>query len=80
MAKTETPTGPVEITPGDSAVPVWLVPLTPEEEAERAQWAAEQEAREAAETARLAARESALAKLGELGLTDDEIAAMIGAV
>lgn len=80
MAKTETPTGPVEITPGDSVVPVWLVPLTPEEEAEREQWAIEQAEREAAEAARVEARESARAKLAKLGLTDDEIAAMIGAV
>lgn len=76
MAKTETPTGPVEITPGDSAVPVWLVPLTPEEEAERAQWAIEAAEREQAETERAAARHAALRKLAALGLAADEIAAI----
>lgn len=77
MAKTETPTGPVEITPGDSVVPVWLVPLTPEEEAERAQWAIEQAERERAEIEAAQARESALSKLAALGLTDAEISALI---
>lgn len=77
MAKTETPTGPVEITPGDSAVPVWLVPLTPEEEDERAQWAIEQAEREQAEADKATARETAIAKLAKLGLTEMEIQSLI---
>ena len=77
MAKTETPTGPVEITPGDSVVPVWLVPLTPEEEAERAAWAIEQAEREQAEADKATARETAIAKLAKLGLTEMEIQSLI---
>lgn len=46
MAKTATPTGPVEITPGDSVVPIFLIPLTVEEEAEREAWAAAQPERD----------------------------------
>lgn len=65
-----------DITPEDSVVPVYLVPLTPEEEAEREQWAQEQVQREANEQAKRDARESALAKLAALGLTDAEIAAL----
>lgn len=66
-----------DITPADSVVPVYLVPLTPEEEAEREQWAAEAEERAAAEEAKIAAKETAKAKLAALGLTDDEVAALI---
>lgn len=80
MAKNEAVSEPQDITTADSVVPVYLVPLTPEEEAEREQWAADQVAREAAEAERAAARESAHAKLADLGLTDDEIAALTGAV
>lgn len=68
---------PIDITPEDSVVPVYLVPLTPEEEAEREQWAVEQAEREAAEEAKIAAKETAKAKLAALGLTDDEVAALI---
>lgn len=78
MAKKKTaPVEPVEITPDDSVVPVWLVPLTPEEEAEREQWAVEQAEREQAEQEKQAARESARSKLAKLGLTDDEVAALL---
>lgn len=66
---------PVDITPEDSVVPVFLVPLTEAEKAERAAWAKEQEEREAAEAAKEEARESALAKLAKLGLTVEEIEA-----
>lgn len=68
---------PIDITPEDSVVPVYLVPLTPEEEAERKAWAAEAEERAAAEEAKIAAKETAKAKLAALGLTDDEVAALI---
>lgn len=73
-------TEPIEITPEDSVVPVWLVPLTPEEEAERAQWGidqAEREAeREAAEAAQAEARIAGLTKLAALGLTEEEVKAV----
>lgn len=59
-----------------------VVPLTPEELAEREAMAAQAEqdrlAREAEEAARLAAKESAEAKLAALGLTPEEIAALKG--
>lgn len=73
MAKKNAPVEPVEITPEESVVPVWLVPLTPEEEAEREQWATEQAMRDREEADKAAARESAIAKLAKLGLTVDEI-------
>jgi hypothetical protein len=50
-------------------------------DAEFAQWQADNEAhaaREAAAKAQAEARVSALAKLSELGLDDDEIAALVG--
>ena len=60
-----------------------IVPLTAEEIAEReamALQAAEEEAqREAEEQAKIAARESAIAKLEALGLTEDEALAIVGA-
>ena len=59
-----------------------IIPLTAEEIAERQQMAlqaqAEQEAREAEESTRLANKESAKAKLSALGLSDAEVAALIG--
>lgn len=51
-------------------------PLTAEEIAERDSWQAEYEARQAQAEAKATARESALAKLAELGLTADEVAAL----
>ena len=81
MAKTTTPE-PVDITPEDSVVPVYLIPLTAEEEAERAQWAADEEARKLAEeeaaAAKVAALDSAMAKLAKLGFTEEEARAFIG--
>lgn len=71
----ETFDGPEEITPEDSVVPVYLVPLTAEELAEREQWAVEQAEREAKEIARGEAKKNAIAKLAELGLTVEEIEA-----
>lgn len=76
MAKKTEPAEPVDITPEDSVVPVYLVPLTPAEIAEREQWAAEQADREQAEADKATARDSALSKLAALGLTADEIAAL----
>ena len=71
-----------EITPEDSVVPIFLVELTPEQIAERKEVAAAETARfEAAaqaEIERQAAVESATAKLAKIGLTIDEIQAVIG--
>lgn len=50
--------------------------LTPEELAEREQLSAEQEAIRAEQEAKATARESALAKLAALGLTEEEIGAL----
>jgi DNA-binding NarL/FixJ family response regulator len=51
-------------------------PLTPEELAERETMQAEQEALQAEQDANIAARQSALAKLAALGLTEEEIGAL----
>ena len=51
-------------------------PLTDEEIEQRKQLQAENAAKEAAQEAKAAARQSALAKLAELGLTEEEIAAL----
>ena len=64
------PKAPIDITPADSAVPVFLETPTEEELAERQ---AEHEANEAAKAAREEVRESALAKLAALGLTEEEL-------
>lgn len=73
---------PIDITPEDSVVPVYLVELTEEEIAERealaAQSAQEEADRIAAEEAKVAAKASAIAKLAALGLTEEEAAAIAG--
>ena len=46
-------------------------------EKDRAEWEAEQRLIEAETTAKAQAKESAMAKLRKLGLTDDEIAGLI---
>ena len=53
-------------------------PLTVEQIEEREQWAIEAAEREAAEEARVDAKQSALAKLALLGLTEEEAKAVIG--
>jgi hypothetical protein len=63
----------IDITPADSAVPVYLEEPTAEELAERQ---AEYEAQKAAEAARETVRTSALAKLAALGLTEEELATL----
>jgi DNA-binding NarL/FixJ family response regulator len=50
--------------------------LTAEEIAEREQMAAEALEKQAKSEAKIAARQSALSKLAELGLTEEEIAAL----
>jgi len=70
----------IDVTPKDSIVPVYIEKLTNAEQAERdalAQAEREAEAQRKAEAdAKIAARESALAKLAALGLTQDEIDAL----
>lgn len=72
----------IDITPEDSVVPVYIVPLTDEEIAERDAMAqqAEQDriALEESELAKQAAKESALVKLAALGLTEEEAKAIVG--
>jgi DNA-binding NarL/FixJ family response regulator len=51
-------------------------PLTAEELAEREAMRIEQEALQAEQDAKIAARQSALAKLAALGLTEEEIGAL----
>lgn len=59
-----------------------IVPLTAEEiaqrEADAQSYAEERAAREAEEQARLAAKDSAKAKLAALGLSDEEVSALLG--
>lgn len=73
---------PIDITPEDSVVPVYLVELTEQEIAERealaAQSAQEEVDRIAAAEAKVAAKASAIAKLSALGLTEEEAAAIAG--
>lgn len=80
MAKTTAPE-PIDITPEDSVVPVYLVPLTDAEVAEREAMAAQAEAdriaEEEAAAAKVAARESAIAKFVKMGLTEEEAQALI---
>ena len=78
----ELPDGAEDVTPTDSIVPVYLIPETPEQIAEKEQWAKDEAARVAAEEKAVAdkakAHASATAKLEKLGLTADEISAIIG--
>lgn len=67
----------IDITPADSAVPVYLEEPTAAELAERQ---AQHEATEEAKAEREAVRESALAKLAALGLDQNEINALIGGI
>jgi hypothetical protein len=62
-----------DITPKDSACPVFLEPV---DEARLAADQLEREKRAAEKEARLAAKTSAESKLAALGLTADEIAAL----
>ncbi len=67
-----------DITPADSVVPVYLVPLTEEEIVEREQLTAEALENDKAEEAKIAAKETAKAKLASLGLAEEEVLAIIG--
>ena len=64
-----------DITPADSVVPVYLVPLTEEELAEREQWAVEAAQREIDEAEKATKRESVLAAIAKAtGLNKEDIA------
>lgn len=66
-----------DITPEGSG-PVYLVPETEEDIAIREQLVAEEDARRIAFEEKAAARVAAIAKLAKLGLTEEEIIALIG--
>jgi hypothetical protein len=66
-----------DITPEGSG-PVYLVQFTEEELATQERIMTEEEARVAAEESKAAARVKAITKLAKLGLTEEEITALIG--
>ena len=73
------PKEPIEITPNDSVVPIFLVePTDSEILAKEAKHQAQQEAKETAETARQTKLDSAITKLKALGLTESEAKIIIG--
>jgi len=73
------PKEPIDITPDDSIVPVFLVELTDVELAtKQAEHQAIQKAKETAETARQTKLDSAITKLKALGLTESEAKIIIG--
>jgi hypothetical protein len=67
-----------EITPPESIVPIYLIPPTEEELTERKKLQLEAEQRASEEQDKIDAKESALAKLAKLGLTEEEAKAVIG--
>ena len=69
------PKEPIDITPDDSIVPIFLIEPT---DAEIAQREAEKQAKETAETARQTKLDSAITKLKALGLTESEAKIIIG--
>ena len=73
------PKEPIEITPDDSVVPVFLVePTDAEIAAQQSENQAIKEAKETAETARQTKLNSAITKLKALGLTESEAKIIIG--
>lgn len=73
------PKEPIDITPDDSVVPVFLIELTDSEIATKeAEYEALQQAKETAETARQTKLDSAITKLKALGLTESEAKIIIG--
>ena len=67
----------IDVTPNGSIVPVYVEQLTELEQSKRDESAAAEAAAQAqAAEAKVAARASALTKLAELGLTQEEIAAL----
>lgn len=67
-----------EITPSNSVVPVYLVPLTKEEILERELLELSVEKRMQEEQDKNKSKLSALDKLAKLGLTEEEAKAIIG--
>jgi hypothetical protein len=73
------PKEPIDITPNDSVVPVFLVePTDAEIAAQQAEQEAIQEAKQTAETERATKLASAITKLKALGLTEAEAKIIIG--
>ena len=73
------PKKPIDITPNDSIVPVFLVELTDFEiAAQQAENQAIQEAKKTAKAARQTKLDSAITKLKALGLTESEAKIIIG--
>jgi len=73
------PKEPIDITPDDSVVPVYLIEATDSElAAQQAEHEAIQEAKETAETERASKLASAITKLKALGLTESEAKIIIG--
>jgi hypothetical protein len=71
------PKEPIDITPEDSVVPVFLVELTDEELAQReTEYAAEQAARQTEKESNAAQK---LAILERIGLTEEELQIVLGA-
>jgi hypothetical protein len=73
------PKGTEDITPEDSACPVYRVSISKEQQTEMNRLNAESEKLRADEQAKELARQSALIKLSKLGLTEDEARAIVGA-
>ena len=72
------PENRVEDTPEDSVVPIYQVTPTEEEILEREQLLAAQIEQANLEEAKKVARESALAKLAAIGITQEELSALLG--
>lgn len=67
-----------DITPADSVVPVYLIPLTDDELAQREQLLLEQIKQDSEKAEKLSIKETAISKLTSLGLTEEEVLAIIG--
>jgi hypothetical protein len=73
------PKEPIDITPDDSVVPVFLIEATDSElTAQQAEHEAIQEAKETSKTERATKLASAITKLKALGLTETEAKIIIG--
>ena len=68
----------IEETPEDSVVPVYHMPLTSEEEAHRETLVLEHIENEELTLQKEIAKESALTKLEKLGITQEELSALLG--
>ena len=67
-----------DITPEESVSPIYLVPLTEEEILQRKEMQLEQDKRMQEELDKLKNKESAIAKLLKLGITEEEAKAIAG--